>query len=79
MPTHYTDAGIAPRTNVYAAGAGRKRMPYKSAAQARAGMANTDPKNPKHREARMHAKAKLRKPRRRKNGLMPGRSLMKTM
>ena len=80
MPTHYNDGGIAPRTNSYAYGTeGKKRMPYKSKAQARAIMANTDPKNPRHAEARMQAKAKLRKPRRRNNGLMPGRALVNTM
>jgi hypothetical protein len=54
-------------------------MPYKSKAQARAVMANTSASNPKHREARMHAKSKLRKPRRRKNGFAPGRKMMMGM
>jgi len=71
VPTHYSDGGIAPRTNAYAYGTGgRKRMPYDTKAQARAVMANTDGKNPKHREARMHAKAAMKRKPMRKNGLM---------
>ena len=72
MPTHYHDGGVAPRTNTYPYGAGgRKRMPYPKKSQAKAVLANTDPKNPKHREARMHAKATMRTPRKPKmNGLM---------
>lgn len=78
MPTHYHDAGIAPRTNSYAYGTERKkRMPYNSKGQAKAVLANTDPNNPRHAEARMHAKAKLqKKPRKRKNGLAPGHKMM---
>lgn len=69
--SNYSDPGIAPRTNTYAYGVGgRKRMPYPKKSQAKAVLANTDPKNLKHREARMHAKATLRKPRKSKmNGL----------
>ena len=77
MPTHHHDGGIAPRTNSYGYGTERKkRMPYKSKAQARAVMANTDPKNPRHREARMYAMAKLRKPRKRRNELGSGWKMM---
>lgn len=77
MPTHYHDGGIAPRTNSYAYGTeGKKRMPYKSKGHAKAVLANTDPMNPRHDKARMHAKAKLRKPRKRRNGLAPGRKMM---
>ena len=78
MPTHYHDAGIAPRTNTYAYGAeGKKRkMPYAKKSQAKAVLANTDPNNPRHAEARMHAKDKLQKPRKKKNGLAPGHKMM---
>lgn len=58
-PTRYSDAGIAPRTNTYAAG---KRMPYKSKTQAKAVLANTSKTDPKHAHARAAAKRKLRKP-----------------
>ena len=34
-------------------------MPYRTKAQARAVLANTSPSNPRHREARSQAKAKL--------------------
>jgi len=47
-------------------------MPYAKKSQARAILANTDPSNPRHSEARMHAKNRLRKPRKR-NGLAPTR------
>ena len=59
-----TSDSVGSRTSTYAYGTGKKRMPYKSKAQARAVMANTSAKNPKHREARAYAKAKLRKPKR---------------
>ena len=81
-----TSADVAPRTNTYAYGAGARSlkksqrghslMPYKKS-QAKAVMANTDPKNPKHRHARMHAKAALRGPKpgkRHFRGLMPSRA-----
>jgi len=82
MPvTTYHSGGVAPRSSTYAYGIGGRSpkksqrgnglMPYKTKPQAKAVLANTDPKNPKHREARMHAKTTLRKPRKPKmNGLM---------
>lgn len=70
---HYTDGGVAPRTNAYTGGG--TRMSYKSKAQARAVLANTSGGNPRHREARAHAKSRLRKPGgKKRRGLMPTRA-----
>lgn len=71
-----TSGSVGSRTDVYAApgGGGRKRMPYKNKAQARAVLANTSEANPRHDRARMHAKMALRKPKR-KNGLLRTKSL----
>ena len=58
-PTRYSDAGVSPRTNTYAAG---RPMPYRKKSQARAVLANTSETNPKHAHARAAAKKRLRKP-----------------
>lgn len=72
MPlTSYSSAGVSPRTDGYAYGAGRRKMPYASKAQARAVMANTSAKKPRHREARSYAKKALKK----RNGLMPTKKM----
>ena len=71
MPvTGYSDSGVSPRSDSYAYGTGRRKMPYASKAQARAVMAKTSASNPRHREARRYAKKALKK-----NGLMPTKKM----